>query len=184
MKAESAKFLFYLLLPLSLGCFGQNALKDTPKIVHAEHMQAYILPNEEPIYSFETVTGKMVVLAKDKANGYIIYRFGTKDKIEFEYPEMGKSSWSKFKYSFYLRGGGTDNSGMDLNYVSFINDNFKYVIYDTYYSLSEKQNVGIKVINLKSGKMIEIKGVKKTQKGNLTDFRENKLLEIGEEAFE
>src|SRR5882724_5416344 len=78
--------------------------------------QSFILPNEDLIYSFATSNGKQLVLVKDKSDKYIIYRFGSKTKIEFEFPEKNKSSFSKFKYSFYLRGGGSDNAGMDLNY--------------------------------------------------------------------
>ena len=88
--------------------------------------QTYLLKTEELILSFEIKNGKRVVLAKDKTNSYIVYRYGTKSKIEFEFPTKSKESWLKFKYSFYLRGGGTSNEGMDLNYIYFTNENFKY----------------------------------------------------------
>lgn len=146
--------------------------------------QKYILSNETVIFSFNMQNGKMVTINKDKGNKYIIYRFGTKDKVEFEYPNNLKSSWTNFKYSYYLRGGGIQNEGMDCNYLYFINENFKYVIYDTYFSRDGKQNIGIKIIDLKSNKRIDIKGIIKTRKGMLIDFRDNKLLEIGEELFE
>ena len=74
------------------------------------HCQEYILPNEENIISFITKKGKIVTLSKDKNNEYIIYRFGSKEKIELEYPEKNKNSWNKFTYSFYHRGGGKANS--------------------------------------------------------------------------
>lgn len=140
--------------------------------------QTYLLPTEELILSFETKNDKRAVLAKDKRNLYIVYRFGTNSKVEFEFPDKSKESWSRFKYSFYLRGGGTLNEGMDLNYVSFINDNFKYTIYDTYYSSDEESNVGITVTNLKTNKITDIKGISKSKKGTLVDFRDNNLIEI------
>lgn len=146
--------------------------------------QIYLLPNEELIYSFETEKGKKVMLAKDKANAYIIYRFGTKDKIEFEYPDKSKDSWSKFTYTFYFRGGGADNEGLDLNYVSFTNKGYQYIIYDTYSAVENKTSFGIKVINSKTKKTSNIPGLPKTQKGTLIDFRENGLLKIGDELFE
>ncbi|WP_130735837.1 hypothetical protein [Flavobacterium sp. J27] len=43
--------------------------------------QNYLLPNEELIFGFETQRGKKLVLAKDKNNAYIIYRFGTIEKL-------------------------------------------------------------------------------------------------------
>jgi len=143
--------------------------------------QAFILPNEDLIYSFETSNGKQLALVKDKSDKYIIYRFGSKTKIEFEFPEKNKSSFSKFKYSFYLRGGGPGNEGMDLNYVHFTNGNFQYVIFDNYV---EKSEIGIKVVDLKSNKTTVIKGNTSTKKGTLIEFRSNGLLEIGEEIFD
>ena len=49
------------------------------------YSQTYILSNEEVIFSFQTKNGKKMVLAKDKGNEYIIYRFGSLKKIELEY---------------------------------------------------------------------------------------------------
>ncbi len=87
------------------------------------------------------------MLAKDKNDAYIVYRFGTANKVEFEFPEKTKDSWSKFKYSFWLRGGGAANEGIDLNYVYFGNKEYTYVVYDTYHAVGDIQRVGVKVIN-------------------------------------
>lgn len=124
-----------------------------------------------------------MTLNRDTANKYIVYRFGTKDKIEFEFPEKSKNSWKHFKYSFYLRGGGTQNEGMDLNYIYFTNQGFKYVIYDTYFAVGNKQEIGIKIINLETNKITHIKGDTNSRKGTMVDFRDNNLLEIGDELF-
>jgi hypothetical protein len=146
--------------------------------------QKYTLQNEEVIFSFTTKSGKTVTLNKDKENSYIIYRFGTKDKVELEFSEKSASSWQQFQYSFYLRGGGTQNEGMDLNYVYFTNNGFKYIIYDTYYAVGKKQAIGIKIINLSTNKVTNIKGDLKTRKGTMVNFRDNNLLTIGEELFD
>ena len=160
--------IFFVLLSLTASVFGQS----------------FTLTNEEVIFSFDAQNGKKITLNKDRANNYIIYRFGSKDKIEFEFPSKSKSSWTDFKYSFYLRGGGTQNEGMDLNYIYFTNKGFKYVIYDTYFAVGNKQEIGIEIINLKSNKTTTIKGNRKTRKGTLVDFRDNNLLEIGDELFD
>ena len=146
--------------------------------------QKYVLPNETVIFSFTTQNGKKATLNREKNNRYIIYRFGTQNKIEFEYPDTTKSSWTKLTYSFYLRGGGVQNEGMDLDYVYFTNRNYKYVIYNTYVAVGEKTDVGIKIIDLKTGKSSGIKGNIKSRKGSLSDFRDNNLLTIGEEIFD
>jgi hypothetical protein len=144
--------------------------------------QAYNLPNEAVIFSFDTYGGKKVTLNKDTANKYIIYRFGTGDKIEFEFPGKSRNSWDQFKYSFYLRGGGTQNEGMELNYIYFVNKGFKYIIYDTYFAVENKKEIGIKIINLKTRKTTNVKGDVKTRKGTLAEFRDNNLLEIEDEV--
>jgi hypothetical protein len=146
--------------------------------------QPYSLPNEELIYSFDTQNGKKVSLCKDKGNKYLVYRFGTESKIEFEFPGRSEDSWKKFKYSFWLRGGGVANEGIDLNYIYFINNNYKYIIYDTYFAVGNKQDIGVRIINLKTNKVTNIKGKTKTQKGTLVDFRDNNLLEFGDELFD
>ncbi|RQO71718.1 hypothetical protein DBR43_10740 [Pedobacter sp. KBW06] len=140
----------------------------------SSYAQKYILSNEEVILSFTTKNNKRVVLAKDKANAYMIYRFGTAQKIEFEFPEKTKESWSKFTYSFYFRGGGAKNEGMDLNYIHFNNKGYKYTVYD------KTPETGITITNLKTNKETEIEGKPKTRKGNLLDFRNNGLLKITE----
>ena len=146
--------------------------------------QNYIKSNEELIFSFQTKNHKQVYLVKEKSNKYICYRFGSKERVEFEYPTLNKESWNQFKYSFYLRGGGISNEGMDLNYVYFNNNGYKYVIYYTYYARGNEVEVGIRVIDLKTNKTIsDIKGNPKARKGSLFGFRDNNLLKIEDETF-
>lgn len=169
MTAQNIRHnILLVLLTLSTNIFGQ----------------AFTLPNETVIFSFDTYNGKMVSLSKDTANKYIIYRFGARDKVEFEFPDKSKNSWRDFKYSFYLRGGGTRNEGMDLNYIYFTNKGFKYIIYDTYFAVGNKQEIGIKIINLETNKTTNIKGDRKSRKGTMVNFKDNNLLEIGDELFD
>ena len=145
--------------------------------------QTLLLTNEKTILSFNTTTGKEVLLAKDSSNSYLIYRFGKNGKTEFEFPQRNKSSWQNFTYSYYLRGGGVNNEGMDLNNIYFTNKGFQYVIYHTYYA-GDKSEVGVKVINLKTNKKINIGGILKSRVGSLIDFRFNELLHITEYTFD
>ena len=128
--------------------------------------QNIILPNEKVVFSFETQNNKTVMLAKDSADNYIVYRFGTKNKTELEYPDKTKASWNKLTYSYYLRGGGKTNEGMDLNYIYFTINNYQYVIYDTYFSVGNKTEIGIKVIDVTTKKTTNLKGKLKTKKGD------------------
>lgn len=150
--------------------------------------QKYTLPNEENIISFTTQNGKIATLSKDKNNQYIVYRFGTKDKIELEYPEKNKNSWDKFKFSFYHRGGGKENSGMELDNVWFTIDEFEYAVFSAYHagdeSNAESFEVGVKVQNLNTGKETRIMAEKNSVKGSLHQFRDNQLLEIDQDRID
>ncbi|PVD49765.1 hypothetical protein DC498_23235 [Terrimonas sp.] len=144
----------------------------------------YILSNEQVVFSFQTITGKEVIVAKDTGNKYLVYRFGTGGNIEFEFPGSKEHSWDKFEYSFYLRGGGRQNEGMDLNYLQFTNEGYKYVVYNTYFASDNKSRVGVKVIQLSNNKIINIQGLVKSRKGSLGDFRNNEKIRQGDELFD
>jgi hypothetical protein len=154
-----------LLLICSTGSYAQNYLK----------------PNEQAILTFKTRSGKTVMLAKDKANAYIIYRFGSKDKPELEYPAPDKFSWKRFTYAGYCRGGGKRNAAMDLNYIYFTIDHYRYNIYDTYHSESEEFDIGVTVTDLNTKKEVDIKGQYKTRRGSIAGFRTNGLLPVSDE---
>ncbi|WP_123844738.1 hypothetical protein [Chitinophaga lutea] len=148
------------------------------------HGQQYVLPNEEQVFSFKTGNGKIAVLCKDKKDQYLVYRFGTNKKPELVFPASTKSGWEAFRYSYYMRGGGPQNEGMDLNYVYFVSKGYKYVIYDTYHAVGGKRKVGVKVIDLQTDKVTDIVGLVSSAKGNLTQFRDNKRLLVTDELFD
>ena len=147
--------------------------------------QDLILPNEEIVYCFETKNGKTMMLAKEKTDGYLVYRFGTKNKIDFEFPTKTNDSWNQFRFSYYFRGGGKKNAGTDLNELFFVNGDFKYVIYSSYYAGDDEEpesyDIGVRVVDLKNDKMTVISGKPKTEKGTLAKFRSNGLVEIAEQ---
>lgn len=108
---------------------------------------------EELIYSIRLKNSmKRLSICKSENNDYLIYRFGTKEKVEFEFPDNKKSSWDKFTYMSYLRGGGALNCGLDLNYLKFENKNNIYIIYDEFSAEANSTDVGIIIYdkNLKS----------------------------------
>lgn len=164
------KILFFLfpILTLTTTCIGQTTLTE----------------NETLLFYFKTTTGKSMLLSKDKKDNSIYYRFGTDKKTELEYRSNKTDNGLKIMYSFYLRGGGLANEGMDLNYVYFRNANFQYIIFDNYYARENKSTTGLKVINLKTKETTLINADTTTVKGNLVQFRDNQLLNIGEDIFD
>ena len=147
------------------------------------YSQIYLLPNEEVIFSFQTKNGKKMVLAKDKENEYIIYRFGSAKKIELEYPSIkDKDSWNKFTYSYYFRGGGKSNSGLELQSIYFQNGNFDYTIYKDYSAEGESYETGILIKELTTTKEKECKGIYKTIHGELLNLIKSGILKESENS--
>ena len=102
-----------------------------------QEVSSFILPNEVLVLSFKTKKNKLLFVCRDKDNKYLVYRFGSKTKVELQFPEkLDQSSFKKFDYSSYLRPGGVENLGMALDYLSFTNSGYRYVIYKTYASES------------------------------------------------
>lgn len=137
----------------------------------------HLLPNEEVIYSFETKNGKKMSLVKDKTNKYIQYRFGTKNKVEMEFPaERTKESWKKFHYNSYWRGGGIQNAGMEIDNLSFNNNGYDYLLFRTYHAEGEVYTAGI-IIKDKKGKETRIKGNYKTVEGCICNLQDTGMIE-------
>jgi hypothetical protein len=88
--------------------------------------------DEEVIYSFNLKNNrKTAVLCRQKNNKYLVYRFGTKGKIELQYPAIPDiNSWKLFKYKGYSRGGGKANDAEEIHSVEFFNAGVTYGIYD------------------------------------------------------
>jgi hypothetical protein len=147
--------------------------------------QKLLETNEECVFSFQTKNGKTLMLAKEKNNKYLIYRFGKINKIEFEYPVKEVQSWNKFTYNYYFRGGGKQNAGMDIDNLTFENKGFKYIIYTAYYAgddeNEESYQIGILIYN-KKNKVTRIIGNLATQIGSLQEFRTNGLIKIDLES--
>lgn len=137
----------------------------------------YLKSNEEVVYSFDTKAGKKMLLVKDKGNEYIQYRFGTKDRVEMEFPlARDKDSWKQFKYKSYHRGGGKQNAGMDLEYLTFLNNGYTYTLFKSYYAEDGSFSTGVTVLNSK-GKSTDINGIYKSIKGCLCNLEDIELIE-------
>ncbi|MEA4832839.1 hypothetical protein SDC9_118917 [bioreactor metagenome] len=136
--------------------------------------------NEQLLFSFKTEDSlkTLSVCISEMQPDYIVYRFGKEDNIELEYPENIADSWNKFTYSYYLRGGGADNEGMDLNYLTFINCGFEYRIYEEYTASDNKTRVGIKITDTVTKKETEIKGLSGSIIGSLIQLRNNNKIKI------
>ena len=86
---------------------------------------------EAKVFSFVTTRGKTVCLCQGPKAAYLVYRFGTAAKTELQYPAvLDASSWQKFTYWPYHRGGGVANAGMEFYQLSFRNGGAEYTLID------------------------------------------------------
>lgn len=103
--------------------------------------------NEYPVFSFATKNNKIASLCISKkvtkTSSYLVYRFGTKSRIELAYPSDTLNSFSAFTYSYYSRGGGKQNAAMDLNSVEFTNKGITYKLNDDWSSEDNSTDRGI-----------------------------------------
>jgi hypothetical protein len=155
-------------------------LSDSDTEAKIEYTDNLCTDNENVLFSFKIAnSAKTLSVCQSKTEpDLIVYRFGTKKKIELEFPGDKADSWSKFTYSYYLRGGGAGNEGMDLNYLSFENGGYEYKIYQEFTAEDNLTNVGIKIIDKATKKTTDIKGLSNSIEGSLINLRENENIKI------
>jgi hypothetical protein len=136
---------------------------------------------ETTLFSFVTASGKTASLCEGPKAAYLVYRFGTTAKTELQYPSMlDATSWQKFTYWSYDRGGGVANAGEELHQLSFKNGGVEYQLYDDTFAFVNKakeedfrRELGVYVV-LK-GKKVRVVGKEPSVVGGLymvADLRE------------
>jgi hypothetical protein len=147
----------------------------------------YLKSNETTVLSFKTTSGKILMLALDKAQKYIVYRFGTAKHIEFEYPKDTANSFDKFKRFYYVRYGGIPNAGTEISQVEFTNDGFTYKIHEQYFATEdgERCEIGISIVDSRNKiyKLTKINGLVKTMKGSLMELKNSELVKLSHDSF-
>lgn len=146
--------------------------------------QNSIANNEKIILSFATKGDKNVFLIKDTADKYMVCKIFNQNGPELTYPKALDNSWKLFTYSYYLRGGGKQNEGLDLNYLYFTCQNKKYVLYETYSAVEDSTRFGLRIIDLNSQESIDDAADLKTVNGSLLFFRNSEKVLSGEEQFD
>jgi hypothetical protein len=142
-----------------------------------------IEPNERSILEFETTEGKTLLVAIDTTNKYIICRYGSNSTLELEFPGERRASWDEIQYSWYLRGGGTENEAMDLNYLYFDFSNSLYVVFQEYVANEGEPKFGLTIKNQQNLENRTIRALPQSIIGSLTELRDNPKIQIGEELF-
>lgn len=123
-------------------------------------------------------SAKIVTLSiEEEKQEYLVYRFGAPEQVEFEFPKDLKDSWNQFIYTHYFRGGGPSNEGIDLIHLSFQNDGYQYTIYEEYVDADEDGFIGIKVLELSTGKETDLVGDYHSKVGTLLSLEDNEKIQ-------
>lgn len=132
-------------------------------------------PGEKVLYSFTLpASHKLVMICTQKNDKYLVYRFGTTNKTELQYPTvLNAASWKLFHYDGYSRGGA-GNSPEELHSLSFKNNNVSYQITDNWDGYDNRHDAGIIIIA--NEKKTRITGVPSTIKGTLASLADDEKL--------
>lgn len=134
--------------------------------------------DEDVLYSFKTANSSKIVsicISKTQPD-YIVYRFGTKDNIELEYPSDKNDSWSKFEYMYYSPEVGSLKTDQSQNALVFMNNEYTYIVYQDF--RGNTPTVGIRIGNKTKKETTEIKGLPESVTGSLSKLRDNKEIKI------
>ncbi len=141
---------------------------------------------ETTLFSFATKTGKTAALCRGPKGAYLVYRFGTAVNVELQYPaKLDASSWKKFTYWSYRRGGGAHNAGLETYQLSFVNNGVEYTIVDEVTALYDKQHEEIyprttNVVVTVKGKAITVVGNSDTAVGELVAVSHDHKVKLDE----
>lgn len=143
--------------------------------IYAQFDSSLRKANEEIVFAFQLDNNKWVSVCKEKKGRYLVYRFGNKNKIELQVPAvLDSSSWQRFSFSGYNRGGGKENAAMHFAYLSFRNKDVIYEVYNLWNSEDDIEHCGLTV--MMGDKASGLTGVLNSRKGNLLDLLYNDRL--------
>ena len=132
--------------------------------------------NEEVVLSFKMRnSSKTLSILTAKDYSYIVYRFGTRDNVELEFPQNKIDSWKKFTLYIdsYIRAS--------CNYrLSFINGNYRYDILEEFMSEDgryQNYKVGVRVINISTNTQTFLEGVFDSRIGRLSGL-DNRYFDL------
>ncbi len=122
---------------------------------------------QKVIFSFKTQNGKTLSLLTDAGENYLVYRYGTPQNVELQYPNpVTGESWKKFRFEGYK------TPTLYLMHVIFDNSGTKYIIYYNKFTKTPNDNkIGVQVVT--GNKRKDIRGKMNTLKGSLEYFRHN-----------
>jgi hypothetical protein len=100
--------------------------------------------HEQEILYLSTENNESLTLSLDTLKNSLVFRFLIDFKPELVVTDDLNDSIPVFEYYYYLRGGGAENAGLDLNYIRFTVDDIDYEIYYEYSAEDDSTGLGFK----------------------------------------
>lgn len=116
------------------------------------------LENEEVLFSFITTNQKKLIVSYVAEEDALKYRFFNKNHLEIALPDKGIDSWNFFTFEDFHQVGSASTQVTDVNQLIFVNEDYRYEVYDNYEKSGKKRQVGVRVIALKDNQSYEIQG--------------------------
>ena len=138
--------------------------------------------NENIVISFRMANSARrlsVLVAKD--DSYIVYRYGTQNNVELEYPADKRNAWNMFilNYSMYAGGGGHS--------LHFRNSGFEYEVFDIQSTSPGPDGlrlpnhyVGVEVTNLSTNRTTRLEGIPEGMIGNLYSLENHRRIRLNQ----
>lgn len=145
-------------------------------VCRAQGAKSLCRASETQLFGFTTTSGRVMSICTAADTSYIVYRYGRPGHVELEYPRQLRGSWSAFTYSYYLRGGGAANAGLDLNELSFENAGYAYTVYEEYSAEDDTTRYGIRITDPQGNPAEDIHGLPESVIGSLIPLRDNEKI--------
>jgi len=130
----------------------------------------FIRANEKLVMEFNTLSGKRLVISADRDGKYIVYRFGSQNHVELQFPNDLNHSYAVFKLSTETRGRKAPPSGFTYTQIHFSNGDFTYNIFNQFEENGNIAKSGLIIEDLKSGIKSLIRADMNSLKGSIDNL--------------
>lgn len=113
--------------------------------------------NEEIVMAFITKNRKIVTINADKNQEYIVFRYGDKDSIKFQYPkELNESSWNQFTYYSFVKNDNSYDAAEKYK-LSFFYNGIRYTISQFKHIPTEDEELELLITGIVDGCQLSAK---------------------------
>lgn len=139
----------------------------------------YCAARETLLFRLETARGKIAAVClhplPERADGgtpdpWLVYRFGTRDRVELAFPSDTGGPPSAFLFSYYRRPGGAENEGREEGDLQFTVGDFEYHVYYGFAASDGHESYGVRVRNRPARTTTDIRGVR--YRGSFREIQE------------